>query len=134
MEGWNITVWPVQGSAATGRKRGPVLLGASKARALALHYRMTVALDEDGVHGVDDFCAATVIECDGEDHAGVFGKGFGGFAGIFLNAFGEFIGAAEEAHADIIFLEERHLFADVFAEKLHKEFDFGFGAAPVLHG
>ena len=95
---------------------------------------MAVALGEDGVHGVDDFSAATVVEGDGEDHAGVFGEGFGGFARVSLDGFGELVGAAEETHADIVFLEERHLLANVLAEKLHEEFDFGFGAAPVFDG
>ena len=36
---------------------------------------MAIASGEDGVDGVDDFGAATVIDGDGEDHAGVFGSG-----------------------------------------------------------
>ena len=64
----------------------------------------------------------------------LWASGFGGFAGIFLNAFGKFVGAAEETHADVVALEQRHLLANVFAEELHEEFDFGFGAAPVFDG
>lgn len=97
--------------------------------------RMTIgigAFAEDGVHGVDDFRAAAVVEGNVEDHAGIFSEGFGGFAGIALDGFGELIGAAEETHADFVFLEERHLLADVFAKKGHEEFDFGLGAAPVF--
>ena len=95
---------------------------------------MAVALAQDGVHGVDDFCAAAVIKGDGKNHAGVFGEGFGGFAGVSLDGFGEIIRAAEEAHANIVSLQERHFLANVFAEELHEEFDFGFGAAPVFDG
>ena len=80
---------------------------------------MAIAFGEDGVHGVDDFGAATVIEGDGEDHTGVFGGCFGGFASVFLDSFGEFVGAAKEAHAYIVFLEEGHFLAEIFAEKLH---------------
>ena len=95
---------------------------------------MAIALAQDGVHGVNDFGAAAVIEGDGKNHAGVFGEGFCGLASVSLDSFGEFVGATEEAHADIVFLEERHFLANVFAEELHEEFDFGFGAAPVLDG
>src|SRR5580704_10483636 len=89
---------------------------------------------QDGVYGVDQFGASAVVEGDGKDHAGVGGGGFGGLARVFLNGGGKFFGAAEKAHADVVALDERHFLAQIFAEKLHEEFDFGFGAAPVFHG
>ena len=95
---------------------------------------MAIASGEDGVDGVDDFGAATVIDGDGEDHAGVFGSGGGGFSSFAADGFGKFIGTAEETQANIVALEERHFFADVFAKELHEEFNFGFGAAPVFDG
>ena len=45
---------------------------------------------------------------------------------------GQFGDAAEEAHADVVALDERHFFADVFAEELHQKIGFDFGAAPVF--
>ena len=110
---------------------GEVFLGDGSG-GVAVAARLGGTGGEDSVHGVDNFGAATVIEGDGEHHARVFCRGFNGFARVLLDAVGKFIGAAEETHADIVFLEERHLLAKVFAEELHEEFDFGFGAAPVF--
>jgi hypothetical protein len=93
---------------------------------------VAIARGQDGVHSIDNFGAATVVEGDVQHHAGVLGEGLGGFASIALNGFREFVGAAEEAHADIISLKQRHLLADIFAQELHEEFDFGFGAAPIF--
>jgi len=59
---------------------------------------------------------------------------FRGFAGVLLNTGGEFVGTAEKTHAYIIFLNERHLLAEVLTEKLHKKLDFGFWTAPVFDG
>ncbi len=95
---------------------------------------VAVAFGEDGVHGVDDFGAATIVESDVQNHAGIGGGGFGGFAGVTLNAFGQFFGAAQEAHADVVTLDERQFLAEIFAEELHQELDLGFGSAPVLYG
>jgi len=89
---------------------------------------------QDGVHGVDDFGASAVVQRDGEDHAGIFGEGFGGFAGVTADGVGKLFGAAQEAHADIVSPQQGHFLADIFAEELHEEFDFGFGAAPVFDG
>ena len=95
---------------------------------------VAVAFAKDGVHGIDDFRAAAVVEGDRENHAAVARGGFRGFAGIFLDGQGKFFGASEETQADIVSLKERHFFANVLAKELHKEFDFGSGAAPVFHG
>jgi len=95
--------------------------------------RRVMASGEDGVYGVDQFGAAAVVEGDGEDHARVGRSGFGGFARIFLDGGGKIFGAAEEAHTDVVALDEGHFLAQIFAEKLHEEFDFSFGAAPVFH-
>jgi hypothetical protein len=104
--------------------------------AVAVAFRVGVGMarGEEGVDGVDDFGAASVVQGDAEAHAGVGGGAFGGFADVVLDTGGEFVEAAEEAHADIIFLEEGHFFAEIFAEKLHQEIGFGFGAAPVFYG
>ena len=92
------------------------------------------ALREDGVHGIDDFRAATVVEGDAQAHAGVCGGLLGGLAYIFLHSQGKLIDAAEKTHADVIALDERHFFADIFAQELHEEIGFDFGAAPILDG
>ena len=89
---------------------------------------------EDGVHGVDNFGAATIIQGDIENHPGISSGGFGGFTRVALHRLGKFVGAAEEAHADVVALEERQFLAQIFAQKLHQEFDFGFGAAPIFNG
>ena len=95
---------------------------------------MAVARGEDCVHGIDNFCTATIVQRDVQDHTGVFRQRFSGFASIFLDGFGEFVSAPQKTHADIVSLEQRHLFANVFAQELHQEFDLGFGAAPILDG
>ncbi len=95
---------------------------------------VAVAFGEDGVHGVDDFRAAAVVEGDGENHSSIVSGCFHGFAGVSLDGFGKLFGAAEKAHADIVFLEERHLLAKIFAEELHEEFDFGLRTAPIFDG
>jgi hypothetical protein len=46
----------------------------------------------------------------------------------------QFSDATEEAHTDAIFLYQRHLFAEIFAQELHQKVNFGFGAAPVFYG
>src|SRR4029077_11122019 len=93
---------------------------------------VAVALGEEGVHGVDDFGAASVIEGDRENHAGVAGGSVRGFARVFLNGRGKLFGAPEETHTDIVLLKKRHFFTNVLTEKLHEEFNFGLGAAPVF--
>jgi hypothetical protein len=96
--------------------------------------RLRRAGGEDGVHGIDNFGAATVVEGDGENHAGVFGGGFDGLAGVCLDGVWQLFWTTEKAHADIVFLEQRHFFAEVFAKELHEEFDFCLWAAPVVDG
>jgi hypothetical protein len=93
---------------------------------------VAIAFGEDRIHGVDDFRAATVIQGDGKDHAGVACCGFHCFLGVSLNSGGQIVRTAKKPHADIVALEKRHLFANVFAQELHEEFDFGLGAAPVF--
>jgi hypothetical protein len=92
------------------------------------------ALREDRVHGVDDFRTAAVVEGDAQAHAGVCGGLLGGLAYVFLHAEGKLVDAAQKAHANIIPLDERHFFADIFAQELHEEIGFNFGAAPILDG
>src|ERR1700730_5917223 len=92
------------------------------------------ALREDGVHGIDYFRAASVVEGDAQAHAGVCGGLLGGLAYIFLHSWGKLIDSAEKAHADVVALEDRHFFADIFAQELHEEIGFDFGAAPILDG
>jgi hypothetical protein len=92
------------------------------------------ALRENGVHGIDYFGAAAVIERDAQAHAGVSGGLFGSLAHIFLHSHWKLIDAAEKAHADVIALDEGHFFADIFAQQLHEEIGFNFGAAPILNG
>src|SRR5579862_7187681 len=89
---------------------------------------------EDAVGGVHNFGAAAVVERDAQHYTRVFGGGFGGFASVALHRRRQFVGAAQKTHADVVFLDERHLLADVFTEQLHEKLDFGFGAAPVFHG
>jgi len=95
---------------------------------------VAIAFGKDGVHGVDDFGAAAVIEGDREDHPSIAGCLFRGFTRVFLDGRGKFFGATEKAHSDVVFLKEWHFLAQVFAKKLHEEFNFGLGAAPVLNG
>ena len=97
---------------------------------------ITVAMagSKDRIHGIDNFGATAVVECDAEDHAGVLCSGFGGFARVFLYGFGEIVRASQKAHADIVPLQEGHLLAEIFAKELHEKFDLRFGAAPVFHG
>src|SRR5260370_5456767 len=61
---------------------------------------VAVALAEEGVHGVDDFRAAAVVEGDGENHAAVAGGSFRGFARIFLHGRVGRSGAAHENQKD----------------------------------
>src|ERR1700686_2799030 len=92
------------------------------------------ALREDGVHGVDNFRAAAVVEGDAQAHPSVCGGLLGGLSYVFLHTEGKLIDAAEKAHADVIPLDKGHFFADVFAQELHQEIGFDFGAAPILDG
>ena len=59
---------------------------------------------------------------------------FGGFASFLLHGFRQFFGAAEKTHANVVSLDKRQFLANIFAKKLHQEFDFSFGAAPIFHG
>src|SRR6266481_7190684 len=93
-----------------------------------------VLLCQDGIHGIDDFRAPAVIQGHAQHHAGICGRLFHGIANIVLHADGKLVGAAEETHADIVFLQQRHLPAEVFAQELHQEVDFRFWPAPVLNG
>jgi len=92
------------------------------------------SLREDGVHGIHNFRAAAVVEGDAQAHAGVCGGLLGGLAHVFLHAERKLIDAAEKTHADVVALDERHFFADIFTQELHQEISFDFGAAPVLNG
>src|ERR1700675_4520722 len=93
---------------------------------------VAAALREDGVHVIDYLRATAVVEGDAQTHAGVCGGLLGGLAYIFLDSYGKLIDAAEKTHADVIALNERHFFADIFAQQLHEEIGFDFGAAPIL--
>src|SRR5450631_991104 len=95
---------------------------------------VAVALREYRVHRVDDLGAAAVVQSDTQAHAAVGGGAFGGFADVFLHRGRKIAGAAEKAHANIVFLDEWHFLAEIFAQELHEKISFGFGAAPVFDG
>src|ERR1700733_15213287 len=92
------------------------------------------ALREDGIHSIHYFGTASVVEGDAQAHASVCSGLLGGFAYICLHSEGKFVDAAEKTHADVVPLDERHLFADIFTQQLHQEISFDFGAAPILDG
>src|ERR1700686_4752159 len=89
------------------------------------------ALRENGVHGIDNFGAATVVEGDTQAHASVPGGLLSGLAYIFLHSRRKLIDASEKAHADVIALDEGHFLADIFAQQLHEEIGFNFWAGAI---
>jgi hypothetical protein len=52
---------------------------------------------------------------------------------ILLHACGKFVDSPQKPHTDIVFLEERHLFAQIFAQERHQEVDFRLWPPPIFH-
>jgi len=95
---------------------------------------MTPAFGENGVHGIDKFGAAAVVESDRKNHTAVACGGVDGVARVLLDRERQVIGSAKEAHTNVVALDERHFVANILAKQLHEKFNFSFGAAPVFDG
>src|SRR6516165_5673062 len=108
-----------------------LLLGDGRRSAIGVAI-MTPALGEERVHGIDNLGAASVVEGDGKNHAGVAGRGLDSITRVFLDGERQIVGAPKEPHTNVVALDQRHLVADVLAEQFHEEFNFRFGAAPVF--
>src|SRR5262245_6362937 len=82
--------------------------------------------------GVDDLCAAAVVERDVEEHAAVAG-GFGDPEGQLGAHVGrELVGSAHDLEPDVVLQQRAELEADVALQQRHQRVDFGAGPFPVL--
>ena len=93
---------------------------------------VATALGEDGVHGIDNFGAAAVVQSYRKNHAGVRSRSPDRVARVFLDGERQIVRATEKEHTDVVALDERHFIADILAKQLHEKFNFGLGTAPVL--
>jgi hypothetical protein len=75
---------------------------------------------------------SAIIQRHAQHHA-LVPRGFlHGVAHIVLHAGGEFVHPAKESHPDIVFLDQGHLLAEIFAQQGHQEVDLGLGPPPIL--
>ena len=82
--------------------------------------------------GVDDLCAAAVVECEGKRGAGVFRGLLGRPLHGVLDLLGEPAGLADVAHAHVVVVHALDVADEVALEQRHQEADFGLGAAQVI--
>jgi hypothetical protein len=50
----------------------------------------------------------------------------------FCTPVGEFVHPTKESHPDIVFLDQGHLLAEIFAQECHQEVDLCLGPPPIF--
>src|SRR5207249_4102901 len=88
---------------------------------------------EDGVDGVDDLGAPSVVNGEVDEEAAVAGGGVDGEFELAAHLRGQRVEAADGLQADVVLLKVGELLLEIEAEQAPEGLDFVAGTLPVLH-